>query len=122
MNIVLGIYKSPHFELNSKLPQHCSFPFREVIGDYFFKSDFYDDIILDTVIYAASACNTVIFLIDDILPNLNTDFSITCRELIGILSSPLVPNSKIEFREDNVIVSLDYVCTKLNINKELYIK
>lgn len=116
MKILLGIYRAPHFMDIMKQEIVSTYPFYELIDDYSNNSAM-DDIIMDTVLEASRVCTGIIFLIDDILPNMDTNISVTCRELITLLSSSLISKDKIEFREDNIIVSLDYVCNKLNINK-----
>ena len=51
-----------------------------------------------------------------------TFFDAKFQELINILTFPSIPLSKIEFRENNEIVTPDYVMNKLNLSKELFIK
>lgn len=121
MNIVLGIYntftfKDAHIEVGN-----CAYPFTEIIGDYW--CDEAIDVVIDTVFEAALRCNKIIFCIDNLLPNITgMEDSYTCQELITILSSPVIPLSKIEFREDNNVVSYNYVVDKLNLSKELFIE
>ena len=82
----------------------------------------FDDII-EIVHFAAIKCNKVIFHIDGIRPNIKQNTSrFTCQELITLLSSPSISLSKIEFRDDNKVVSSQYVQNKLNLPKELFIK
>jgi hypothetical protein len=115
MNIVLGIYNGGYFR-HTILKGNCSYPFSELIGD-----DWVDNSIIGTVIKAAYECDKIIFLIDGLLPNITgNEMSYTCQELITILSNPLIPISKIEFREDCKIVTPNYVMNKLNLSEELF--
>jgi len=120
MNIVLGIYNSGYFTSTTFEPKTCAYPFTELIGDYW--ADEANGII-DTVLQACFKCNKIIFLIDGLLPNISgCEDSYTCQELITILTFPSIPLSKIEFRDNNEIVTSDYVMNKLNLSKELFIK
>jgi hypothetical protein len=117
MNIVLGIYDSGYFRHTALTEGNCSYPFSELIGDFWVN---YNSII-GIVMKAAYKCDKIIFLIDDLLPNITgNEASYTCQELITILSSPLIPISKIEFRENNEIVTPNYVMNKLNLSEELF--
>ena len=121
MNIVLGIYRTITFNEVAKQDGNCAYPFTEIIGDYW--CDEANDVVIDTVLEAALRCDKIIFCIDDLLPNITgMEDSFTCQELITILSSPVIPLSKIEFRYDNKVVSSQYVQNKLNLPKELFVK
>lgn len=119
MNIVLGIYRGPHFKSIVEQEGNCAYPFEEIIDDYWIEEA---DGIIDAVFEAALRCDKIIFCIDNLLPNITgmEEDSYTCQELITLLSSPAIPLSKIEFRDDNKIVSLQYVQNKLNLSKELF--
>jgi hypothetical protein len=120
MNIVLGIYKGIYFRETVIQEGNYAYPFTELIGDYWV--DEANDII-DTVLEAAFKCDKIIFLIDGLLPFISGhENSYTCQELINILTFPSIPISKIEFRDNNEIVTSDYVMNKLNLRKELFIK
>lgn len=113
MNIVLGLYRQPHFDNTQRIEGNCSYPFTELIDDYWEG----DVSIINTVMYASRHASKIIFLIDGLKPNITgEEDSYTCRELISILYDPFIPTSKIEFREDNIVVSYDYVVNKLNLN------
>ena len=120
MNIVLGIYSNGYFRsVVNESTFNCSYPFTELIYDYWVDSEG----IINTVLEASIKCNKIIFLIDGLLPNISgREHSYTCQELITILSCSLIPLSKIEFRDNNEIVTSDYVMNKLNLSKELFIK
>ena len=99
MNIVLGIYSGPHFRFIVEQEGNCAYPFSEIIGDYW--CDEANDVVIDTVFEAALRCNKIIFCIDNLLPNITgMEDSYTCQELITLLSSPAIPLSKIEFRDE----------------------
>jgi hypothetical protein len=121
MNIVLGIYNNGYFRsVVNESTFNCAYPFTELIGDYWVDEA---EGVIDTVLEAAIKCDKIIFLIDGLLPNISgNEDSYTCQELITILSCSLIPLSKIEFRDNNEIVTSDYVMNKLNLNKELFIK
>lgn len=115
MNIVLGLYRQPHFDNTQSIEGNCSYPFTEIIGDYWEG----DVSIINVVIHASRRASKIIFLIDGIRPNITRwGYSYTCQELDSILNHPFIPLSKIEFREDNNVVSYDYVVDKLNLFKE----
>ena len=120
MNIVLGIYKGNYFADVESQEGNCAYPFTELIGNYWVDEAIG---IIDTVLEACFMCDKIIFLIDDLLPNISgNENSYTCQELINILTFPSIPLSKIEFRDNNEIVTPDYVMNKLNLSKELFIK
>jgi hypothetical protein len=112
MNILLGIFAGPHFGYVMHTENVSTYPFTDLIPDIFT----YTEGIVSVVLYASHRVNKIIFLIDGIKPNITGDEkSYTCQELISILHDPIIPISKIEFREDNVVVSCDYVLIKLNL-------
>jgi len=119
MNIVLGIYSGPHFRFIAEQDGNCAYPFTELDNELLYR---FSDII-HIVHFAARKADKIIFCIDNLLPNITgMEDSYTCRELITILSSPTIPLSKIEFRDDNKVVDSQYVQNKLNLSKELFVK
>ncbi len=114
MNIVLGIFDTPFFYKTAWTEGNCSYPFDKL--DPNIQLGFSN--IVDIVYYAAIKAEIIIFIIDDLQPNITGDEdSYTCKELITLLSSPFIPLNKIVFMEDNIVVHSDYVLTKLNLTQ-----
>ena len=116
MNIVLGIFNGYFYTVANK-EGNCSYPFTDLIGDMWVE---FSDIV-HTVYYASRRADKIIFIIDGLLPNINgTEDSFTCKELMTLLTCPFIPTSKIEFWDNQKIVTVDYIQNKLNLPKELF--
>lgn len=110
-NIILGVFKGNFTEI-MHMTDSCSYPFTELIGDKYIEFDS----IIHTVYFAARKALVINFLIDYIEPEniLHTKDSITCQELVTLLSHPTNEIlDKILFWDNGKLVSKEYVANKL---------